>query len=196
MHSAKAKNRRLAPSLLLVLALLAITTGLTFVFEGIGGVLSGFNGAGRLIVSALPLALLGIGFAGMLQVLVAPSTVSKWMSEEKGLSGIGIAVLAGIASPGGPHLTYPLARTLLESGAGVGSTTAFVSTKEMGSLNRLFIWDLPFLGVPFTLARLIINLLMALAAALLVPVLYRLLPGRPPQAGAAPDVADQQKERR
>jgi uncharacterized membrane protein YraQ (UPF0718 family) len=178
MRSARNGKRRLSLPLLLILGLLAVSTVLAFLLEGMGGVTSGFEGAGRLIVSAVPLALLGIGFSGMLQALISPGTMSKWMSDEKGLAGIAIAMLAGVASPGGPHITYPLARTFLNGGAGLGPTTGFVSAKEEGSLNRLFVWDLPFLGAPFSFARLIVNLLLAVAAALLVPVVYRRLPRR------------------
>lgn len=178
MQSPGSRKLRLSLPLLLILALLAVTTVLTFLFEGMRGVISGVEGAGKLIMSTVPLALLGIGFSGMLQALVSPRTMSKWMSDERGLTGIAVAMLAGVASPGGPHVTYPLARALRDGGAGLGPTIGFVSAKEEGSLNRFFVWDLPFLGAPFSFARLMVNLLLAVAAALLVPVVYRRLAHR------------------
>lgn len=180
-------KKRPSTSLLLVLSLLLITTVLAFVSDGTQGIVSGLEGGWRLLLTAVPLSLLGIGFAGMLQVLVPPSLVGKWMGDEAGIRGIVIGMLAGMASPGSPHVTFPLARALLDSGAGIGPTTGFVSAKEVATPNRFFVWDIPFLGAPFSFARLIVNLAMAIAAAIAVPIVYRLLPDwrRPPPQPAA-----------
>lgn len=193
MHShppKRPKKRWLSPSLLLVVSLLIITTTLAFVFEGTAGVVSGIEGGWHLLLSAVPLMLLGIGFAGMLQVLVPPSVVSKWMGDESGALGIVIGMVAGVSSPGSPHVTFPLARALINSGAGLGPVTGFVSSKDVGTFNRFFVWDIPFLGAPFSFARLIVNLVMAIIVAMLVPIVYRLLPARRRETAASGDAPE------
>jgi hypothetical protein len=52
----------------------------------------------------------------------------------------------------------------------------YVSARNLVTVNRLVVWELPFLGWPFTLTRLIVSFWMPIATVILVPIVYRLLP--------------------
>ena len=74
--------------------LLAIVVGLALRFEGVDGLMEGLDGSGSLSRRALPFFLVGIGLAGMVQVLVPPSVVAKWMGDEAGMAGLAFGLLA------------------------------------------------------------------------------------------------------
>ena len=40
------------------------------------------------------------------------------------------------------------------------------------------VWEVPFLGAPFVVARILASLYMPIVSVLLVPVVYRLMPGK------------------
>ena len=54
----------------------------------------------------------------------------------------------------------------------------FVATRNLVTLNRAVVWEVPFLGVPFVVARILASLYMPIVSVLLVPVVYRLMPGK------------------
>ena len=155
--------------------------------EGWDGVREGFDGSVSLLGSALPFLLLGIALAGMIQVLVPPGAVGKWMGDDMGARGLLIGMLLGTLTPGGPFIMFPIAAALLNSGAGVGPMAGFVATRNLVTLNRAVVWEVPFLGAPFVVARILASLYMPIVSVLLVPVVYRLMPGkRAPGRGGAP----------
>ena len=57
--------------------------------------------------------------------------------------------------PGGPYVVFLLAASLIKQGIGIGPLLAFVTAKVLLSPIRLFTREVPFLGWPFTLARLL-----------------------------------------
>ncbi len=157
-------------------ALLLIVVVLALIFEGTDGLIQGIEGSGSLSLRALPFFLVGIGLAGMVQVLVPPSVVGKWMGDEAGLGGLAIGISAGALMPGGPYVAYPIAASLMASGAGIGPMAGFMSSRNVFAANRLLIWDIPFLGAPLAFARIIATLALPPISVVLVPVVYRMMP--------------------
>jgi len=169
-------KRRIDPSLLSLLAILAIVVTIVFVLEGGDGIIEGLRGSWSLTKRALPITLLGMGLAGTLQVLAPPGVVGKYMGDDSGLLGLAIGMAAGLITPGGPYVMYPIGNALMASGAGIGPMAGYVSARNLVTVNRLVVWELPFLGWPFTLTRLIVSFWMPIATVILVPIVYRLLP--------------------
>jgi len=156
--------------------LLTTVTVLALRFEGVPGLGEGVQGAGQLSMQALPFFLIGIALAGMLQVLVPAAVVGRWMGEKSGLRGLAIGITAGGLMPGGPFIAYPIAASLMSSGAGLGPMAGFMASRNVIAANRLFVWDIPFLGAPLAFARLIATLVLPPLSGLLVPPLYRMMP--------------------
>ena len=172
------KRRRPNLSQLLLPGLLVGAAVATQRLEGWEGVRDGFEGSVSLLGNALPFLLLGIALAGMIQVLVPPGAVGKWMGDDMGARGLLIGMLVGTLTPGGPFIMFPIAAALLNSGAGVGPMAGFVATRNLVTLNRAVVWEVPFLGAPFVVARILASLYMPIVSVLLVPVVYRLMPGK------------------
>ena len=106
----------------------------------------------------LPL-LLGFCFAGFFNVLLPREVLVKWMGEQSGTKGILLGWLIGLVMPGGPYVVFPIAASLIKQGVAVGPLLAFITAKTLLSPTRLLIWEIPFLGWPFTAARFLPSIL-------------------------------------
>ncbi len=100
----------------------------------------------------LPLILCAFVVAGMAQALVPTGFVSRWLGEESGWKGIGIGAVVGSLTPGGPYVSLPLAAGLVQSGAGLGSSVAFLTGWAVWSVHRLPL-EFSILGWRLTLVR-------------------------------------------
>ena len=107
----------------------------------------------------LPL-LLGFCLAGFFDVLISRDVLVKWMGEQSGFQGIVLGWLIGLLMPGGPYIVFPIAASFLKQGMGVGPLISFITAKSLLSPIRMFSWEVPFLGWPFTAARTIPSLLL------------------------------------
>jgi uncharacterized membrane protein YraQ (UPF0718 family) len=159
-----------------MVGLLLGAIGAAFGTGGLDGLLEGTRASNALLWRALPYMVLGITLAGMLQVLVPPRTIARWMGDEAGITGLAIGVLAGMITPGGPYVMYPVAAALMNSGAGIGALGGFANSRHALPMQRLLIWEIPFLGVPFALARYSVAIAMPVITIVLVPMIYRLMP--------------------
>ncbi|MDP2871346.1 MAG: permease [Bacillota bacterium] len=158
------------------LALLAqIQGGWTLVSAGLGNGLATLRSAAGLVV-------LAFAVTGLMQVLIEPATIRKWLGREAGLRGIMIGAAAGALTPGGPYVYYPLAMAIHRAGAGMGTIFSYLSGKALWDLARLPL-ELAFFGPKLTAVRW--------AATILVPPVAGYLGGRwfgsyAPAAQAAP----------
>ena len=112
----------------------------------------------------LPLALM---LAGFLSQVIPSDLVGGSIGAETGLSGIVIASVVGGLVPSGPFVSFPIAYTLLKSGAGIPQLIAFVSGWSIFAFHRVLIYEWPLMGLRFTALRF--------AASGLVPPLTGLL---------------------
>ena len=69
--------------------------------------------------------------------------------------------------PGGPYVVFPIAANLYRNGAAAGPLITLISAKMLVSPIRTLTYELPLLGWPLTLARLL--------PALVLPPLLGLL---------------------
>ena len=159
-----------------MLGMLLAATVAVYLREGWGGVGDGLKGTWDLMARALPVTLLGMTLAGMLQIVAPPGVVGRYMGEDSGLLGLAIGMGAGLIIPGGPYVMYPIGAALMTSGAGIGPMAGFVSARNLVTFNRLLVWELPFLGWHFTVTRILVSWWMPPATVALVPLVYRLMP--------------------
>ncbi len=159
-----------------MVSLLAVVSAAAFALHGGGGLLDGVEGFADLIWRAGPALVLGFLLAGLLTVLFPPSTVGRWMGDDAGLKGILIGAAAGVLSPGGPYVMYPIAAALIHGGAGISSLAAFTAARNIFTANRLLVYEMPFLGVPLALSRTLATLWLILVSVVLVPLVFRLMP--------------------
>jgi uncharacterized membrane protein YraQ (UPF0718 family) len=119
---------------------------------GSGLALTGLRLGGETLLSVTPLLLAAFLIAGLTQVLVTRPMVERWLSASAGWRGILLACVGGALIPGGPYVYYPIAGSLLKSGAGLGVLVAFVTAKNLWSVTRLP-YEFALLGPNLTLLR-------------------------------------------
>lgn len=118
--------------------------------------------------------LLGFIVAGLITVLMPSDVIGRYLGAESGIAGLVIATVAGILTPGGPYIQFPIVAALFRSGAGPGPLAAYLTAWSLIPLNRTLVWEIPFLGAPFALVRLLVSVALPLLIGLLVPYVLRL----------------------
>jgi uncharacterized protein len=152
MNNNRRKNSMLIPTI--VMALLAIVLVIVGYQKGNGQHVTGLRTALNLTGSTLPLLICAFIVAGMVQVLVPPELITKWVGAESGWRGIFIGTVVGGFAPGGPYVSLPIAAGLLKSGAGVGTMVAFMTGWSLWAVGRLPM-EVGILGWQLTLIRLV-----------------------------------------
>jgi len=127
-----------------------------------------------LLGGVLPQLVLGFLLAGLVTVLLPREAIGSLVGEGSGLMGVGVATLAGAATPGGPFLQFPLVAALMQGGAGPGPVAAYLTAWALLGWQRVLIWELPLLGPGFTFARIAVTLALPILVGLLVPIVMRL----------------------
>jgi len=149
----------------LILAILAWRRG------GVELVLGGLQSGGNILLSVVPLLIAAFLTAGLIQALVSPEAVTRWLGSGSGWKGLALACLGGALIPGGPYVYYPIAGALLNTGAGIGVLVAFVAAKNLWSLSRIPM-ELALLGPKLTLARFGITFIIPPLMGFLAEVLF------------------------
>lgn len=118
---------------------------------------------------------LGFLLAGLLSVAIPTSWMAEWMEQQNATRAIVVAWIAGMITPGGPYVFFPVAGSLVKAGATPGAVIAFLSGKMLVNVVRTLTYEAPILGWRLTIARLIPALVAPLVLGLLGQWLYRLL---------------------
>ncbi len=148
-------------------ALFAIVTAATCYAKGGDIFHKGWDDALATLLQIFPKVVGAILIAGFVQVLVPRQLVIKWMGEKSGWKGLLIACVVGILTPGGPMVSFPLIAALRSLGATVGTLVAYLLSWELMGIQRLLIWDIPIMGVKFTLLRLSLSFFFPLLSGLI-----------------------------
>lgn len=117
----------------------------------------------------------GILLGGFVQVLIPADLIARWLGTKSGVRGILIATIAGAITPGGPLVSFPLVLALRAAGADAAALVAYLTAWSTIALNRMIIWEIPFMGGEFTLVRV--------ASSILLPILVGLTIRRFSDAG-------------
>ncbi len=110
---------------------------------------------------------------GMLQVLVSPEQIERFFGRTAGHRGIFIAFVAGILTPGGPMVSFPMLAVFYQSGAPLSVLVTYVTSWSLFGFQRVIAWELPFMGGRFVLARVLPTLALPIVAGYLVRFLYK-----------------------
>jgi uncharacterized membrane protein YraQ (UPF0718 family) len=169
------KIGRMSPSLL-ILGALVLVLGVVALWAG-GWPLAwrGVSSGGNLLLSVAPQLVLGFLLAGLVTVLLPRELLGRVVGEGSGLLGLAVATVAGLATPGGPFLQFPLVAALMQGGAAPGPVAAYITAWSLLGWNRILIYELPLLGPHFTLSRIVVTVLLPIVVGLLVPVAMRVL---------------------
>jgi uncharacterized membrane protein YraQ (UPF0718 family) len=133
--------------------------GEVFFLNGVDASLSTFK-------QVLPKLIGACFLAGFAQVLAPRDLINKWMGAKSGLKGITIATMAGAFTPGGPLTSFPLIAALYKLGADYGPLVAYLTSWEILGMQRILIWEIPFMGIRFALLRYAVSLVLPMIAGI------------------------------
>ncbi len=119
----------------------------------------------RSFFGMLPMVLIIVVLIGILLGFVTPQVIQNLVGEESGWAGILTAMLIGSLMHIPAIMAFPLAASLLESGAAVGTVAGFITSLTMiGAVT--FPLEAREMGLKFTVLRNGLGFLFALAIAL------------------------------
>ena len=162
----KKKTSLIDPAIIAFTALVLITGALCYV-RGKGVFLQGLDDAVDMMWQVLPKVMGALLLAGFVQVILPGELVVKWIGKKAGIKGIMIACLAGALTPGGPIISFPLVSALYRMGANISALVAYLTAWELLGVQRMFIWDIPLMGVKFTVLRVAISIFFPVLAGMI-----------------------------
>jgi len=154
--------------LMLILAIILLFIGY---YKGQGQHILGMKSALSLTIEILPLLIFAFIVAGMIQILLPPELLSRWIGAESGMRGILVGSVAGGFAPGGPFVSLPIAAGLLRSGASIGTMVAFITGWSLLAFSRLPM-EVGILGWKFTLVRLLSTFFFPPIAGIIAQAIY------------------------
>jgi len=87
--------------------------------------------SGTVLIQIAPVLILIIFFMGILDYLVKPKTVSKYVGKGSGIKGWFLAISAGMLSHGPIYIWYPLLKELREQGMRNGLIAVFLYNRAI-----------------------------------------------------------------
>ncbi|MFO8059995.1 MAG: permease [Bacillota bacterium] len=128
-----------------------------------GSAARGVSSGLRQMVRSLPVIIVALILAGMIEAVIPSGFVRDWMSAEAGFRGVILGVAGGALLAMGPYAAYPIIASVHSAGAGLGTTVALLTGWSLLGLSRLP-YELGFMGVSFTLRRIAVALIYSLLA--------------------------------
>ncbi len=165
-------------ALLVMVALVLGLGGLVWYRGGTPLVAEGLRAGWRGMGPVVPLVLVVVLLSGFVEVLLPRETVARWLSDEAGVRGLGVAWLAGVLTPGGGPVGLPIAAALLRNGAGMGVLVTYLTSMSLLSFVRLPM-ELGIYGPRLTAVRVLASAALPLLAGGLAQAVERWLPGAP-----------------
>jgi uncharacterized membrane protein YraQ (UPF0718 family) len=154
-------------SMIMIGVLVGLSAALVWRRDGLQGVLEILTHDLTLFGGILPRVLAGCLLGAFVAEILPHDKVSRSLGPSSGLKGLLIGAAFGAILPGGPFTAYPVASALLAVGADFGATIAMVVSWTLIGYGRAVAWELPIMGVDFTMWRILISLpLPVLAGAL------------------------------
>ncbi len=124
-------------------------------------------------------------FLGLFEEWISPRLLARAIGREAGrVRALGVATLAGAFATGPVYVTYPLATLFAGAGARLATIVTFMSSWQIVKLTFLP-FEMQFLGVRFTVLRLLCAALVPIPAGLLSEAVLRLLGVRALRAPSA-----------
>lgn len=133
-----------------------------------------------LLTGLLPRVAAAQILAGFVWVLLPRDRMSAFMQRNRGKRGLIFAAAAGAVTPGGPASAFPFLLILAGTGADRGILVSYISGWALLGIQRIIVWDIPFMGIEFSMFRLLISIPLPIIAGMLARRLAFMLP---PESG-------------
>lgn len=113
----------------------------------------------------VPRLAIGVLGSGYLAEIMPQQLVAAWLGPNSGILGTAIASLAGALTPGGPVVGFALGAAALKGGAGAPQIIAYATAWALFALQRLFIWEMPYMPARVIWIRVFASLPLPFLAA-------------------------------
>ncbi len=133
--------------------------------------LSGLRDAYRIGTKVIPLIALALIIVGMVNNLISKDTIQTISGKNSGVKGIMLGTIAGIITPGGTFVAFPLAGTMLKQGVSIGVVVAYITAYSIFDITRLPV-EVSFMGWKFVVAKWCCALLIPVASGLIARYLF------------------------
>ncbi|MDZ7749177.1 MAG: permease [Halofilum sp. (in: g-proteobacteria)] len=129
--------------------------------------------AATLLLSIAPVIGAALLLGGYVNALLPHDRVARWLGPDSGLRGYGLALLGGVVTPAGPFAVFPILVGLRAAGAGFAVCVVYVTAWATLGLQRMIVWELPFLGFDFVALRIVASLPLPIVAGVLAAAVAR-----------------------
>ena len=144
------------------------------------------SGTLELVGNTLPRVAAAQFVAGFVWAMLPRDRFSQLAGANHGLRGLVIATAAGIITPGGPTSAYSLLAIAAGAGADRGILITYITSWALLAVQRIIVWDLPFMGAEFSAVRFLVCLPLPILAGMIARrlPLSLVLVKTPPHSGA------------
>lgn len=104
---------------------------------------------------------------GLFEVWIKRETVEKYFGEKSGAKGYLGAILLASTSVGGLYVAFPVAHSLYAKGAKLSVIFTYIGAAAVCRI-PMTLFEASFLGVKFTLIRLLISLPLVIGTSILL----------------------------
>ena len=132
----------------------------------------GLNATGSLILEITPRMVAAFLLAGLVQAIVPQEVIVRWMGHGTGFKGILIGMTLGGVTPGGPMTHFPVIATFYKMGVEIGPLVAYLTAWSLFGLQRIIMWEIPFLGAKVVAIRFAVSFLFPLLAGWLCELVW------------------------
>jgi len=135
----------------------------------------GLSATGALILEIIPRMIAAFTLAGLFQAIVPEEIIVKWMGQGSGTRGLLIGMTLGTVTPGGPMTHFPVIASLFKVGVGVGPLVAYLTAWSLFGLQRIIMWEIPFLGAQIVAIRVGVSIFVPFLAGWLSEIVWEKL---------------------
>jgi uncharacterized membrane protein YraQ (UPF0718 family) len=132
----------------------------------------GLSATGALIVEITPRMIAAFTLAGLFQAIIPQDMIVRWMGHGSGIRGLLIGMSLGGVTPGGPMTHFPVIASLYKMGVGIGPLVAYLTAWSLFGLQRIVMWEIPFLGPRVVALRVAVSLVFPFISGWLCEVLW------------------------
>lgn len=132
----------------------------------------GLSATGALILEIIPRMIAAFMLAGLIQAVVPQDVIVRWMGHGSGVKGLLIGMTLGSVTPGGPMTHFPVIASLYKVGIGVGPLVAYLTAWSLFGLQRIIMWEIPFLGPKVVAVRVAVSLFFPFLAGWLSELIW------------------------
>jgi uncharacterized membrane protein YraQ (UPF0718 family) len=121
----------------------------------------------NLLASTLPRIVAAVSIAGLIWAILPTDKLTQYIGQDRGIKSLIVTMVVSILTPGGPSAAYPLLAMLGAAGADRGVLVTYITGWSMLGLQRILVWDIPFMGAEFSITRFLVCLPLPIIAGLI-----------------------------